>query len=361
MLFQIKETNNKFIEDLRQCEESRFPTYIYGNGEGARNVERRAATIGFKFSGRVVDKSYYKIGQDCLCLDDVVKGKINLVVAHRGFDKNKLNIYKKNIAILVDRDCFSGNYEVDPEMMTYEYVLQHQDKLEKIFKVVSDDKSKASLLAYINQKISMDYKYLRTVKSECQYFDSEIVKLTNDEVFVDVGAYVGDTVQAFLGILKKQGITNYKAIYSFEPDCENYKQLQLLNIKNFHTFNIATSDKEGEEMFSSIGKGSSSGISKKKCEEIVKNQIKTGRLDDILSGKPVTFIKMDVEGYELESLKGAEQIIKTQKPKLAICIYHKKSDLWEIYEYIHSLSQEYHFWIRAYEETATELVLYAIA
>ena len=75
--------------------------------------------------------------------------------------------------------------------------------------------------------------------------------------------------------------------------------------------------------------------------------------------KPVTFIKMDVEGYELASLRGAQKVIQKWKPKLAVCIYHRRQDLWEVQEYIASLVPSYRFYMRAYEDTTTELVLYA--
>ena len=69
---------------------------------------------------------------------------------------------------------------------------------------------------------------------------------------------------------------------------------------------------------------------------------------------------MDVEGAELMALKGAEQIIKTHKPKLAICVYHKDEDIIEIPRYLKSLRQDYSFYLRKYATSADELVLFAI-
>ena len=69
---------------------------------------------------------------------------------------------------------------------------------------------------------------------------------------------------------------------------------------------------------------------------------------------------MDIEGAELASIKGAKGLIQKYRPKMAVCIYHKKEDLWEIQEYLKELVPEYKFYMRAYDDTATELVLYAI-
>lgn len=71
-------------------------------------------------------------------------------------------------------------------------------------------------------------------------------------------------------------------------------------------------------------------------------------------------IKMDVEGAELESLKGARETILRNRPKLAICIYHKPEDMTEIPLYIKSLVPEYKFFVRHHSNYFAETVLYAI-
>lgn len=82
-------------------------------------------------------------------------------------------------------------------------------------------------------------------------------------------------------------------------------------------------------------------------------------LDDVLFDKEITFIKMDIEGAEYAALKGASRIIGSQKPKLAICIYHKPQDIWELPELILQLNSEYRFYIRHYSYKDNETVLYA--
>lgn len=83
-------------------------------------------------------------------------------------------------------------------------------------------------------------------------------------------------------------------------------------------------------------------------------------LDEILNGQRVTFIKMDVEGAELEALKGAKESILQYRPRLAICIYHKPEDILEIPLYLQSLVPDYKFYIRHYSDYTIETVLYAI-
>ena len=84
------------------------------------------------------------------------------------------------------------------------------------------------------------------------------------------------------------------------------------------------------------------------------------KLDTILSDENVTFIKMDIDGAELDALKGAKAIIQKNKPKLAISIYHKPEDIIEIPLLLHEILPEYKFYIRHYSIYSVETVLYAI-
>ena len=69
---------------------------------------------------------------------------------------------------------------------------------------------------------------------------------------------------------------------------------------------------------------------------------------------------MDIEGWEMNALKGAEKLIATSKPKLAICVYHKHNDIIELYEYIKSINSDYKVYLRHYTEGVVETVMYFI-
>ena len=74
----------------------------------------------------------------------------------------------------------------------------------------------------------------------------------------------------------------------------------------------------------------------------------------------MSFIKLDVEGFELLTLKGAKECIKKYHPRMAIALYHKKEDIIEIPQYIMELSNDYKFYLRIYSNEWFEIVLYAI-
>lgn len=82
------------------------------------------------------------------------------------------------------------------------------------------------------------------------------------------------------------------------------------------------------------------------------------KLDDYLAAQKVTFIKADIEGMEMQALKGASELIKSQKPKMAICVYHLPWDIYKIPMLVKELNCEYKFKMRLHSKGYEELVLY---
>ena len=74
----------------------------------------------------------------------------------------------------------------------------------------------------------------------------------------------------------------------------------------------------------------------------------------------ITFLKMDIEGAEVQALQGAARTVRETKPTLAVCVYHRLSDLWRIPLYLHELVPQYKLYLRHYTDMPTETVCYAI-
>ena len=150
-----------------------------------------------------------------------------------------------------------------------------------------------------------------------------------------------------------------KKVYAFEPDPENYKVCQRNKEKyHFSQAEILPFGAWSEDTtlhFTALG----SGISR--VSDIGEVAVPVRAIDHVIPlEEQITFIKMDIEGSELEALKGARETIQRCKPKLAICIYHKPEDMTEIPLYIHSLVPEYKFYVRHHSNCFSETVLYAI-
>lgn len=228
--------------------------------------------------------------------------------------------------------------------------------LKKTLELLSDEESKTILTNRVKTLLTGDYTFLDSNHvTEDEYYSSSIFSLTDKEVYFDCGAFDGDSLLAFHNFTKGK----YKSVICFEPDKKNYlKILSLVNElkqENVIAKNEAIGSESKQVWFSSSGTEASK-VSNDGCGESI-NQIK---LDEYFDYLP-TFIKMDIEGYEIGALQGAKRIITTLKPKLAICIYHKPFDLFDIPLFLHSLVPEYKFKVRQHEKGFYGTVLYAYA
>jgi len=258
---------------------------------------------------------------------------------------NKEEVYEPEIY-----NYFGINLNVRKYIINPEPVINYIENVIKVQKIVEDEKSKNVLNNLVLSKISGNHNYLADIYDSIPYFISDIFRFGNDEVLVDGGSYVGDTVKQFIKFTENK----YKKIYAFEPNKYIYSGLKELYNKEDRivTYNKGIAEKEDTLYFSDDGTASrinSNGALK----------IETIALDKIID-ENVTFIKLDIEGSEIEGLDGARNIIIKDKPKLAICIYHKIDDLWKIPLYIKEIVPEYKIYIRHHrKDSECETVCYA--
>jgi len=186
-----------------------------------------------------------------------------------------------------------------------------------------------------------------------QYFPRDLISLSSDESYVDVGAYDGDTIRQFL----RNCNNKFHKIYGFELDKNNFQKLEnnltsLPNSENIEIYNLGAWNKRETISYSSGLTQSTIGTG---------NEIaQAAPLDEIIDNRNITYIKMDIEGAEIAALMGAAKIIAEQKPKLAICVYHKISHLWEIPSLIHQLVPDHNIFLRHHTRLEYETVCYAL-
>jgi methyltransferase, FkbM family len=183
-----------------------------------------------------------------------------------------------------------------------------------------------------------------------QYFD--VLSPVQNEIFVDAGAYNGDTIRDFLSWSGKE----YKRIYAFEPNTDMIPVIKEFltdeQIENVIFTPQATWSEQAELNF--YNDASASRVGKDG-----RTKVQATDIDSIVGDDKVTFIKMDVEGGELQSLIGARNTIRENKPRLAISVYHHPEDVVEIAEYILELNPEYKLLLRQYNSNFWETILYA--
>ena len=253
--------------------------------------------------------------------------------------------------------------------ITYmEYVLiHHYDKLEMVYsRLLEDEFSKKTYLYILMAYLTCDMACFRNIFVRHQYFEiPEFCIPCRNEVFVDCGAYTGDTLENYINI--KVGI--FKKIYCFEPTEKIFHALNIrknrllgewaLEEKQIVTEEKLVASKNGIKYFMDDGNGEASNRSIE--EKFMKSKtIIAVSLDEYFADKKEkpTFIKADIEGEEVEMLEGAAKIIAEKKPLLAICVYHKIDDLYEIPILLKQFHPEYKMAIRHHMLNYYESVLY---
>ncbi len=183
-------------------------------------------------------------------------------------------------------------------------VLAHREDVFSQADVWADDKSAEVYRQQVAWRLSGDFADLGEVDPD-QYFTADVVRPVEDEVFVDCGAFVGDSLVEFV-----RWAPTFRAAHAFEPDEAGFAALRGTvdglapeARRRIRVYRLATGSEPGSRRFEGDGAG---GRFVEDTEATLGLQeVETVRLDDILRAEPVTFVKMDVEGAERESLIGA--------------------------------------------------------
>lgn len=221
----------------------------------------------------------------------------------------------------------------------------------ELYEMMSDKISKQVLLDVLRFRLTANPEYMTEyeVRLNDQYFE-EFMGYT-DEVFVDAGGYNGDTTEEFIN-----RYPNYKKVYLFEPSQKNLStaRQRLSGRRDIHFRSVGLSDVSGTLSFNADA-GSASAVTTGFGESI-----SVVTLDEELSNETISFIKMDLEGWEMNALRGAENTIKNCKPKLAIAVYHSAKDFREVPQYLLNLNPNYKIYLRHYTQGWSETIMYFI-
>lgn len=235
------------------------------------------------------------------------------------------------------------------------YFRGHREAISDVYNCLADDESKQQFLAHLNCRVNLDFESLPEADSRNQYFPTDIISLSDNEVFLDAGAYNGDTMEDFL----QRTNMKFEKYIALEPDPHNYEALKGVAAgyprQKIELFQYAIGEKNGTAMFDATG-GANAHIMHSGTYEVPCKCI-----DEAFFDSTPSFMKFDIEGAELDALKGAENTIKTHKPTLAVCIYHKPDDLWSICLYLKENFPFYSFFVRTHQWDGLDFVLYAIS
>lgn len=370
-MLNIENLQNKFYMFKESYEKEKFLVYIYGAGRGAKGSINllRANNIEIEY---IIDRDLSKSGSRYLdipiiSLDEFLKNRpreeFKILIASPKYEKEisqDLLNYMSNDKI----ECFECElyYLFISNIEEYKkYLLENKKSLEYLNDILEDDCSKKTLKNVIMGRLTGNLDYFRSVYTPKQYFCDEIIRLKENEVIIDCGAYDGDTLRDISRYTKNL----YNKIYCMEPDKRNLIELKK-TIMDLNLHDICIIDKgawnETDKLCFSMECSNESSKIIKESDQIDLKKIDTidvVAIDDVIN-ESISFIKMDIEGAEIKALKGAQNTIKKYKPKLAISVYHRNEDLIEIPNYIKKLVPTYNIYIRHHGINGTDTVLYAI-
>ncbi|MDD6022006.1 MAG: FkbM family methyltransferase [Oscillospiraceae bacterium] len=334
MLEKIKEESI-----WKRLTETKLPIVLYGMGNGADMIIDVLDSLGVGFSDIFASdefvrghsfhgKKVLRYSQICEKYDDFI---ILMTFAVR--DEGTLERVRK---MNEEHELLAPTVPIAGKgLFTLGFVSEHEREFDEAYEMLADEKSRKAFIDVLNFKISGKIGYLFDCLTEKSEVYEQILKLTENEIIADLGAYDGDTIREFL----EHTNGKYKKIYAFEPDGKNFKKLKekTEGKENIVYLNAAAWDKDETLFFENkAGRNSRQGASGV--------QVRAAALDSVTD--EVTFIKMDVEGAEAKALMGAENLIKRCRPKLYVCAYHRNEDAFYLPKMIKSFCPDYEIYYR---------------
>ena len=323
--------------------ETPLPIAVYGTGNGADRVFDEFEKLGIKVSFVVASDGFVRqrtfrgfpvkgISQLEGEIDDFI-----IVLAFASPLPDVINNIKslstRHKVIMPSVPVFGDN------IFNKDFLKDNIDDIEKAYSLLCDEKSKQVFKSIIRFQITGNLNYCfdcETDKDEA----FKILKLDENESFLDLGAYRGDTVKEFLHYTK-----SYEKIVAVEPDKKTFRKLESYceNLKNCTALNNAVWNESTELFFDgNKGRGSSANA---KGESVFSVTV-----DDLREkyGK-FTYLNIDVEGSEKEMLEGSKITLQQDKPKICMAVYHRSEDIFALVNKINKINGDYKIYLRHFE------------
>ncbi len=316
-----------------------LPIAVYGTGNGADRVFEEFDRLGITVSavvasdGFVRKRTFHEFEVKSISQLENEIGDFVIALAFASplteVIENIKNLSKRHKVIMPSVPVYES------EIFNKDFLKDNLDEIQLAYSHLADEQSRRVFENIIRFQITGDLNYCfecETSKDEA----FEILNLGENESFLDLGAYRGDTVEEFLKYAK-----SYEKIVAVEPDTRTFKKLQLncKNLENCTTLNNAIWSENCTLTFDgNKGRGASA---KSQGEE------KTAICVDYITEKygDFSYINIDIEGAESEMLKGA-CLTLASRPKLCMAVYHKSEDIFALVNQIKEMNDDYKIYLR---------------
>jgi len=337
---------------------SQKPIFLYGMGDGAEKIMHILDNLHIRVCGIFASDDFVRgqifSGHTVQKYSDIIKNHRDIIVL-LAFGTNRPDIISKIDNIAKEQELYVPDLPVAGDgYYTVDFFAEHGKAISEVYDLLSDENSKKLFLNVLKFKKTGDISFLLD-NNERDY-----LSFGDNEIFVDCGAYDGDTVLEFA-----ENSDNYKHIYAIEPDPKNFAKLlkNTAHLQNITCFNLAVhssssalpftassgrnsivgddGNRPAEQQAEYSGGSPSAPTTHNNRKNSKTNVIPANSIDNILDSREATYIKLDVEGNEHNAVLGTKQTIIKYKPKLQISTYHRTNDIFELPLLIKNIRSDY--------------------
>ena len=340
----IYDKNTVCTDIWQRLKNEELPVVLYGTGNGADRIidilERENIRISGIFSSAAFVRDRYFRGYKVSDIETLKKEFPRmLILMCFGSAREEVlsfvnDLRRENEVLAPDVPVFGDN------VFDSSFFYEHRDELVTVRKMLSDEKSRKTFDKRTEFKLTGRIDDL----FDCEYSNEGLFTVSENSIYIDLGAYNGDTATEFS---KRY---SYDRIIAVEPDKRNFRKLteNTADIKNITLINALISDRDERVLLdNNKGRGAHESENGKIAVDAVR--IDTITEKERLPENGQLIIKFDVEGNELKALQGAERTIRERNPLMFISCYHRSEDYFTIPLKVFSINNNYRLYMRHYK------------
>ncbi len=317
------------------------PVVLYGMGDGADKVLNAFDKFGIKASAVMASDEFVRgqsfHGFEVKKLSQIEEeyGDFNIALCFASQLEDVMNHIKavaKRHTVLVPSVPAFGSTLFDER-----FIAENINAIKSAYSLFEDELSKKVYKNILKFYYTGELYLLDEITTDKDEAFKSLLQLGDSEVYVDLGAYNGDTIDEFLHYCKG----SYRKIVAFEPNSKNFAKLQTHcgNMSNIDLWQLGSYSRNTVLTFNNKA-GRNSAISDKGVETRV------AAVDSILCGLAASYIKADVEGADVETVLGMKKTLQNFKPKLNFAAYHRFEDIFRLPLLIKQINSEYKIYLR---------------
>lgn len=328
---------------MRLADETR-PIVLYGMGDGAQKIldvcAARGISVAAVFASDEFVRGHSFAGFPVQRLDEVTAALGEDIVIVISFASQRPELLARFDALAARFDVVAPDVPVaGGGLFDLAYARAHADALRRTWELLADETSRRCFAEVVRFKLTGRISCLRACETDKDEAFIRLLRPSDQEHFVDLGAYNGDTIRELLSYTDG----HFASITALEPDRRNFRKLSQYAAHALH--GVVRLEQAGAWSHDTVltfaaRAGRNSALARQGVQTPMR------AVDSVLRGAPCTLLKLDVEGSEREALFGAAQTIARDQPRMNIACYHRNEDLFALPALVHEMCPAHALYLR---------------